>query len=154
MTSIPGGGWGNLSPYLFYTSLITLMSCTEPGQPATTNVNLMSKCIADKGRRSTFQLMLHEEGRWCCCLSKRPALLLADEGRWCCCLSMRAAGAAACRWGPRQGASRQGLRQGGSWCAGQRRRTEASSCLSRDAGTKKRKGFFLYITNSQGKWCK
>jgi hypothetical protein len=71
--------------------------------------------------------LLADEGRRRCYLSFRrrvaPVLLLADEGH-----GKERAG--------------QGLRQGGSWCAGQRRRTEASSYLSRDAGTKKRKGFF------------
>nr|TKW40345.1 hypothetical protein SEVIR_1G239450v2 [Setaria viridis] len=41
--NIPGRGCGNLSLYLSVASLKTLMLCTEPGQPARTNVNLKSK---------------------------------------------------------------------------------------------------------------
>jgi hypothetical protein len=42
-TPIPWGGCGNLSPYLSWASLKTLISWTEPGHPTTTNVNLISK---------------------------------------------------------------------------------------------------------------
>jgi hypothetical protein len=31
---LPWGTWGNLSPYLFMTTLKTLMSYTDPGHPA------------------------------------------------------------------------------------------------------------------------
>jgi hypothetical protein len=40
---VPRGGCGNLSPYLFLASLNTLISCTDPGHPVTTKVNLKSK---------------------------------------------------------------------------------------------------------------
>jgi hypothetical protein len=40
---LPSGGKGNLLAYLTNALLKTLVSCTEPGHPATTKVNLISK---------------------------------------------------------------------------------------------------------------
>jgi hypothetical protein len=40
---VPAGGCGKTWLYVVVASLKTLMSCTEPSQPARTNVNLMSK---------------------------------------------------------------------------------------------------------------
>jgi len=41
--SSPDGGCGNLCPYLWVASLNTPISWTDPGYPARTKVNLMSK---------------------------------------------------------------------------------------------------------------
>jgi hypothetical protein len=38
---IPSGGNGNLSAYFCNASLKILVSCTEPGHPTTTKVNLI-----------------------------------------------------------------------------------------------------------------
>jgi hypothetical protein len=43
MIFIPSGRNKNLSIYFYNASLKTLVSCTEPGHPATTKVNLISK---------------------------------------------------------------------------------------------------------------
>jgi hypothetical protein len=69
--------------------------------------HIQMECIADnqiecvdKGCRSTFKSMVHEEEPRCCCLPRRgagptacrrgaPGLLLVDEARWCRCLSRR-----------------------------------------------------------------
>ena len=40
---LPDGGCRNLWLHLSIASLNTLISCTDPGHPASTNVNLMSK---------------------------------------------------------------------------------------------------------------
>ena len=41
--SSPDGGCGNLCPYLWVASLNTPILWTDPGYPARTKVNLMSK---------------------------------------------------------------------------------------------------------------
>jgi hypothetical protein len=118
------------------------------------------ECV-DKGRRSTFKSMVHEEERRCCCLPRRgaspaacrggaPVLLLVDEGRLGCCLSMRRVGVAACRGGassrgtghgPWQGASRAGSlargeevgRPGAPATGGSQRRARAGARFLHDA---------------------
>ena len=40
---IPGGGCGKIVAYFVRALLNTLISCAEPGHPATIKVNLMSK---------------------------------------------------------------------------------------------------------------
>jgi hypothetical protein len=123
------------------------------------------ECIADKGRRSTFQSMLHEEGRRCCCLprrgagpaacrggalvllladeehrryclSKRPVLLLADEGHRCRCCCLPLRVAARGEHGRATGKGRGGVPATGN---GQRR---ACVLHTMRPPKKKRKGIF------------
>jgi hypothetical protein len=55
---IPGGGCGKIVAYFVRALLNTLISCAEPGHPATIKVNLMSKSHTT-AYHTTFHTTFH-----------------------------------------------------------------------------------------------